>query len=169
MAVVTANSSGYGDNGVTVLPVVVTVTMGVMAAVKVTATVAKAADHRTAPHYICPETPSFVARGIAALASAPNMMERTGNVFTSWGLSNGFGIVDVDGVPIGATCGRMGILQVTIGNDLAVARKSRDKVRCKDKKCRYRGVVSGKASARCKNAPVRVRCVLHAAGEPHKF
>lgn len=49
------------------------------------------------PHFIASETPAFVARGIAALASAPNLMERTGSVLTSWGLSDEFGFADADG------------------------------------------------------------------------
>lgn len=49
------------------------------------------------PHFLQSETPFFVAKGIAALAADPNLMGKTGKVFTSWGLSDDYGIVDVDG------------------------------------------------------------------------
>ncbi|MBO9598690.1 MAG: SDR family NAD(P)-dependent oxidoreductase [Cohnella sp.] len=49
------------------------------------------------PHFLQSETPFFVAKGIAALAADPDLMSKTGKVFTSWGLSDEYGIVDVDG------------------------------------------------------------------------
>lgn len=49
------------------------------------------------PHFLMSETPALVARGIAALASDPNVMERTGSILTSWGLSDDYGTIDADG------------------------------------------------------------------------
>ena len=49
------------------------------------------------PHYIESETPYFVGQGIAALAADPNVFEKTGQVLTSWGLSDQYGFSDVDG------------------------------------------------------------------------
>lgn len=49
------------------------------------------------PHFLQSETPFFVAKGIAALAADPDWMSKTGKVFTSWGLSDEYGIVDADG------------------------------------------------------------------------
>lgn len=49
------------------------------------------------PHFLQSETPFFVAKGIAALAADPDLMSKSGKVFTSWGLSDEYGIVDVDG------------------------------------------------------------------------
>lgn len=49
------------------------------------------------PHFIMSETPAFVARGITALAADPNILQRTGGIFTSWGLSDDYGIIDADG------------------------------------------------------------------------
>lgn len=49
------------------------------------------------PHFLQSETPYYAARGIAALAADPALMGKTGGVFTSWGLSDEYGIVDVDG------------------------------------------------------------------------
>lgn len=49
------------------------------------------------PHFLQSETPFFVAKGIAALAADPDLMSKSGKIFTSWGLSDDYGIVDVDG------------------------------------------------------------------------
>lgn len=49
------------------------------------------------PHYIESETPYFVGQGIAALAADPNIFEKTGQVLTSWGLSDQYDFSDVDG------------------------------------------------------------------------
>ncbi|MGO4545967.1 SDR family oxidoreductase [Paenibacillus sp. 2TAB23] len=50
-----------------------------------------------AEHFSQSETPFFVGRGIAALAAQKDLMERSGQVFPSWQLSDEFGIIDVDG------------------------------------------------------------------------
>jgi len=52
---------------------------------------------RQEPHFIASETPALVARGIAALAADPAIMDRTGSILTSWGLSDDYGIIDADG------------------------------------------------------------------------
>lgn len=48
-------------------------------------------------HFDQSETPYFIGRGIAALAASDNLLERSGQVFPSWQLSDEFGITDVDG------------------------------------------------------------------------
>lgn len=50
-----------------------------------------------AEHFSQSETPFFVGRGIAALAASSDLLERSGQVFPSWQLSDEFGITDVDG------------------------------------------------------------------------
>jgi len=49
------------------------------------------------PHFLQSETPFLVARGIAALAADPDLMGKSGKAFTSWGLSDDYGIEDIDG------------------------------------------------------------------------
>jgi len=49
------------------------------------------------PDYISSETPLFAGRAIAALATDPNLMRKSGRVFSSWGLSEEFGFCDADG------------------------------------------------------------------------
>ncbi len=49
------------------------------------------------PHFLQSETPFFLARGLAALAAEPDLLSKSGKFYTSWGLSDDYGIVDVDG------------------------------------------------------------------------
>lgn len=49
------------------------------------------------PHFIASETPYFVGRGITALAQDPNVMSKSGQTLSSWGLSDEYGYTDVDG------------------------------------------------------------------------
>lgn len=49
------------------------------------------------PHFIASETPFFVGRAVAALASDPQVFEKTGRVFSSWGLAKAYAFDDVDG------------------------------------------------------------------------
>lgn len=49
------------------------------------------------PHFIASETPYFVGRAVAALAADPNVMRKSGGVYSSWGLSDEYGFVDIDG------------------------------------------------------------------------
>jgi NAD(P)-dependent dehydrogenase (short-subunit alcohol dehydrogenase family) len=43
------------------------------------------------------ETPCFVGRAIAALAADPDVAEKTGGLFSSWGLAKEYGFTDLDG------------------------------------------------------------------------
>jgi len=49
------------------------------------------------PHFLQSETPFFLARGLAALAAEPDLLSKSGKAYTSWGLSDDYGIEDVDG------------------------------------------------------------------------
>jgi NAD(P)-dependent dehydrogenase (short-subunit alcohol dehydrogenase family) len=49
------------------------------------------------PHFIGSETPFFVGRAVAALASDPDVSAKSGRVFSSWGLSDEYGFTDIDG------------------------------------------------------------------------
>jgi NAD(P)-dependent dehydrogenase (short-subunit alcohol dehydrogenase family) len=49
------------------------------------------------PHYAASESPLFVGRAVAALAADPNLMQKSGRVFSSWGLSDEYGFSDADG------------------------------------------------------------------------
>jgi NAD(P)-dependent dehydrogenase (short-subunit alcohol dehydrogenase family) len=49
------------------------------------------------PHFLFSETPRFVGRGVAALASDPDVMKKTGGLFSSWQLAAEYGFDDVDG------------------------------------------------------------------------
>ncbi|XID91201.1 SDR family oxidoreductase [Paenibacillaceae bacterium WGS1546] len=48
-------------------------------------------------HFLQSETPFLLARGIAALAADPDLMSKTGKALSSWGLSEEYGIEDIDG------------------------------------------------------------------------
>ena len=43
------------------------------------------------------ESPFFVGRAVAALAADPNVLDKSGGLYTSWGLSEEYGFADVDG------------------------------------------------------------------------
>jgi len=47
--------------------------------------------------FIGSETPCFVGRAVAALASDPRVLEKSGGVYGSWTLSDEYGFTDVDG------------------------------------------------------------------------
>jgi NAD(P)-dependent dehydrogenase (short-subunit alcohol dehydrogenase family) len=49
------------------------------------------------PHFIASETPFYVGRAIAALASDPDVSKKSGKVFSSWDLALEYGFTDVDG------------------------------------------------------------------------
>lgn len=49
------------------------------------------------PHFAFSETPYFVARAVVALATDPALADRSGKMFSSWGLAREFGFTDVDG------------------------------------------------------------------------
>ena len=48
-------------------------------------------------NFVHSETPRFVGRGIAALASDPEVMARSGRVWSSWELARVYGVSDTDG------------------------------------------------------------------------
>jgi NAD(P)-dependent dehydrogenase (short-subunit alcohol dehydrogenase family) len=49
------------------------------------------------PNFLASETPRFVGRAVVALAADPNVKEKSGKVFSSWGLAREYGFTDVDG------------------------------------------------------------------------
>ena len=49
------------------------------------------------PNYAVSETPLYAGRAIAALAADPNLMKKSGRVFSSWGLSEEYKFCDADG------------------------------------------------------------------------
>ncbi len=48
-------------------------------------------------NFIASETPFFVGRAVAALAADPEVMRKSGRVFSSWDLSDEYGFADMDG------------------------------------------------------------------------
>ncbi len=49
------------------------------------------------PHFIASETPFYVGRAVAALASDPDLSKKSGKVFSSWNLALEYGFTDIDG------------------------------------------------------------------------
>jgi NAD(P)-dependent dehydrogenase (short-subunit alcohol dehydrogenase family) len=49
------------------------------------------------PDYAESETPMYAGRAITALAADPNVMQKSGKVFSSWGLSDEYDFCDADG------------------------------------------------------------------------
>jgi NAD(P)-dependent dehydrogenase (short-subunit alcohol dehydrogenase family) len=49
------------------------------------------------PNFLASETPFFVGRAVASLATDPNVMEKSGGLYSSWTLSDEYGFTDVDG------------------------------------------------------------------------
>ncbi len=47
--------------------------------------------------FISSETPFFVGRAIAALAADPRVLEKSGGLYSSWGLAREYGFTDMDG------------------------------------------------------------------------
>ncbi len=43
------------------------------------------------------ETPCYVGRAVAALAADPNLAQKSGGVYSTWGLSEEYGFTDIDG------------------------------------------------------------------------
>jgi hypothetical protein len=50
------------------------------------------------PNFLESESPLFVGRAIAALASDPNLIEWTGQLLSSWELARHYGFTDYDGL-----------------------------------------------------------------------
>jgi NAD(P)-dependent dehydrogenase (short-subunit alcohol dehydrogenase family) len=49
------------------------------------------------PNFIASESPLYVGRAVAALASDPNVKAKSGKVFASWTLAREYGFTDTDG------------------------------------------------------------------------
>jgi NAD(P)-dependent dehydrogenase (short-subunit alcohol dehydrogenase family) len=49
------------------------------------------------PHFLHSESPLFVGRAVAALAQDPNVLARSGDVYSSWELARDYGFTDADG------------------------------------------------------------------------
>jgi NAD(P)-dependent dehydrogenase (short-subunit alcohol dehydrogenase family) len=49
------------------------------------------------PHFAESETPRFVGRAVAALAADPDVLTRSGQALSSWGVAREYGFSDVDG------------------------------------------------------------------------
>jgi hypothetical protein len=49
------------------------------------------------PSFIASETPFYVGRAVASLASDPDVFKRTGRVSSSWDLALEYGFTDLDG------------------------------------------------------------------------
>lgn len=49
------------------------------------------------PNYAASETPLYAGRAVAALAADPDIMKKSGRVFSSWGLSEEYAFCDSDG------------------------------------------------------------------------
>lgn len=49
------------------------------------------------PHFIASETPFYVGRAVAALASDANVSVKSGHVYSSWNLALEYGFTDMDG------------------------------------------------------------------------
>ncbi|MGD0990726.1 MAG: SDR family oxidoreductase [Candidatus Sulfotelmatobacter sp.] len=55
-------------------------------------------DQNDAPSdFMVSESPRYIGRAVAALASDPKAMEKTGRVFSSWNLAREYGFTDIDG------------------------------------------------------------------------
>lgn len=49
------------------------------------------------PHFLHSESPLFVGRAVAALAQDPDVLARSGDVYSSWELARDYGFTDADG------------------------------------------------------------------------
>jgi NAD(P)-dependent dehydrogenase (short-subunit alcohol dehydrogenase family) len=49
------------------------------------------------PHFLQSESPLFVGRAVTALAQDPDVLARSGDVYSSWELARDYGFVDADG------------------------------------------------------------------------
>lgn len=55
-------------------------------------------DQNDAPEdFMVSESPRYIGRAVVALATDPEVMEKTGRVFSSWNLAREYGFTDVDG------------------------------------------------------------------------
>jgi NAD(P)-dependent dehydrogenase (short-subunit alcohol dehydrogenase family) len=49
------------------------------------------------PHFIASETPVYIGRAVAALATDPKVADKAGQSLSTWGLSEEYGFTDADG------------------------------------------------------------------------
>jgi NAD(P)-dependent dehydrogenase (short-subunit alcohol dehydrogenase family) len=49
------------------------------------------------PHFIASETPFYIGRAVVALATDPNVAAKSGQVLSTWNLSDEYGFTDIDG------------------------------------------------------------------------
>lgn len=49
------------------------------------------------PHFIASETPVYIGRAVVSLATDPNVAAKAGQSLSTWGLSDEYGFLDVDG------------------------------------------------------------------------
>jgi NAD(P)-dependent dehydrogenase (short-subunit alcohol dehydrogenase family) len=49
------------------------------------------------PNFLASETPFFVGRAVVALAADPRVADKSGGLYSSWGLAREYGLTDVDG------------------------------------------------------------------------
>jgi NAD(P)-dependent dehydrogenase (short-subunit alcohol dehydrogenase family) len=49
------------------------------------------------PNFLYSETPFFVGRAVAALAADPDVLEKSGGLYSSWALAREYGFTDLDG------------------------------------------------------------------------
>src|SRR5580693_5744996 len=55
-------------------------------------------DQNDAPQdFLASESPRYIGRAVVALAADPDMMKKSGRVFSSWGLAREYGFTDLDG------------------------------------------------------------------------
>ena len=47
--------------------------------------------------FLASESPCYVGRAVAALAADPNVLEKSGGLYSSWGLAREYGFTDIDG------------------------------------------------------------------------
>lgn len=49
------------------------------------------------PHFIASETPFYIGQAVVALATDPNIMQKSGRVWSTWNLAPEYGFFDIDG------------------------------------------------------------------------
>ncbi len=49
------------------------------------------------PHFAASESPRYVGRAVAALATDPDVLRHSGQALSSWGLAREYGFTDSDG------------------------------------------------------------------------
>jgi NAD(P)-dependent dehydrogenase (short-subunit alcohol dehydrogenase family) len=49
------------------------------------------------PNFLASESPFYVGRAVAALAADPRLLEKSGGLYSSWGLAEEYGFTDING------------------------------------------------------------------------